>query len=476
MAQSAATTHVPARDPYASATVKMLIYTSVFWLLLSMVLGLIVALKSINPDFLTGNRFLQTYLSYGRLRPVHVNTAVIGWMTSAFFGAMTYGVPALCKTKLWSEKLGMFTAVYWMLNYLFGAMAIAAGYQTGVEYAEMPLLFDIGVVICVASLWTNLFMTVKNRKERVLYVSLWYWLGSVTFLAIVYIIGNIPAGWMGPGMAQANYYYYYMHNIIGLWLTPVGVGLLYYLMPKLVDRPIYSHKLSLIGFWTIAAFYVWNGPHHLINGPIPLWLMKAGIIPSLLLLIPVWSVLANVIGTMKGVWYKVSESVSLKFLMTGALFYGLACIQGPFQALMGPHAILHYTYWTVGHAHMPLFGGFSLVLFSGIYYMFPRLTGRHLYSRAMMNWHYWLSVLGFVIFGFAMWTAGVIQGFEWMDGKQLGASFLQVMESLHVFLIGRAVGGSLMFLGQIFFAWNLIKSARSGKPIEQTEDPMLLAR
>ncbi|ASS74864.1 hypothetical protein CIG75_07645 [Tumebacillus algifaecis] len=469
MAQSATLT-ASTPTPKGSATVKFFFYSALFYLLASMVMGLIVAIKSVNPDFLTGSRFLQEFLQYGRMRPTHVNTAVIGWQTTAFFGIMLYGVPVLCKTQLYSEKLGLFTATYWNLNYLFGAGSILAGYQTGVEYGEMPLLFDIGVVICVACMFWNLFQTVVRRKERMLYVSIWYWIASVMFLAIVYIVGNIPAGWVGSGTAQMSYYYFYMHNIIGLWVTVVGVGTLYYLLPKLTQRPIYSHKLSLIGFWTIAAFYVWNGPHHLINGPIPMWLMKAGIIPSLLLLIPVWSVLANVIGTMKGVWYKVSHNVPLKLLMTGALFYGLACIQGPFQALMGPHAILHFTYWTIGHAHMPLFGGFSLIQFAAFYYILPRVTYRHIYSRAMMNWHYWLSVLGFIIFGFAMWTAGIIQGFEWMDGKQMGASFVELMESLHIFLISRAVGGTLMFLGQIIFVWNVYRSVTAGRQVTADDE------
>lgn len=474
MAQNVATAG-PGSYPKASGTVKFLFYISIFWLLLSMVMGLLVALKSVNPEFLTFSPFLTEYLTYGRIRPVHTNTALIGWLTSAFFGMLFYGVPALCKTELYSEKLAMFTAVLFTVNYFIGAGSILAGYQTGVEYAELPLIFDVVIVIVVALLFFNLMKTVANRKEKSLYVSLWYWMGSVMFLAIVYIVGNIPAEWIGSGIIQAGYYYFYLHNIIGLWFTVVGVGTIYYLLPKLTHRPIYSHKLSLVGFWFIAAFYSWNGPHHLINGPIPLWLMKAGIIPSILLLIPVWSVLANIVGTMKGVWFKVSQNVPLKFLITGALFYGLSCIQGPFQSLMGPHAVLHFSYWTVGHAHMPLFGGFSLVMFSGIYYVLPRLVYRHIYSDTLMNWHYWLSVLGFLVFGFAMWTAGIIQGFEWMDGKQLGASFLKVMESLHIFLISRAVGGSMMFLGQIIFAWNVYRTVKAGQQIA-ADDPIIVSR
>lgn len=451
-------------------TAKIFMYTSIVWLLLGMIFALLVAIKSINPAFLTFNPWWETYFSYGRLRPIHTNTVLFGWLSPAYFAMWFYITPVLTKTPLYSERLGIFTAWAWNLVYAVGVILLFLGRQVAVEYSEMPLVIDIPIIIIAALMAYNLLRTIKNRKEKVMYVTLWYFLGTLVWLPGIYIVGNIPGAYVS-GIAQASIAYTWVHNIIGIWFTPVGVGTIYYLLPKLSGKPLYSHKLSLIGFWTIATFYIWNGPHHLINGPIPLWLMKAGIIPSLLMIIPVWTVLANVLGTMKGAWYKMSENIELKFLLTGSVFYFLACIQGPFQALMAPNAILHFTYWTVGHAHMPLFAGFSLIAFAGYYYALPRIIGRQIYSRALMNWQYWLSVIGFLLFAFAMWLAGVLQGFGWMDGNQVGAAFVKVLESLHMYLIARAVGGTFMFLGQIAFAWNIYKTATAGDRIP-SEDPM----
>ncbi|WP_018130475.1 cbb3-type cytochrome c oxidase subunit I [Effusibacillus pohliae] len=454
--------------PYTTA--KTFMYTSIFWLLLGMIIALLVALKSVNPNFLAINHWWQEYFTYGRLRPIHTNTVLFGWLTPAFFAMWFYIIPVLTKAPLYSERLGVFTAWAWNIVYAIGAVMLFLGRQVPVEYSEMPLVIDIPIILVIGLMVYNLMRTIINRKERILYVTLWYFLGTMVWLPMIYIVGNIPGAYLS-GIAQASIAYTWVHNIIGMWFTPVGVGTIYYLLPKLTGNPIWSHKLSLIGFWTIGAFYIWNGPHHLVNGPIPLWLMKAGIIPSVLLIIPVWTVLANVIGTMKGAWYKISENIELKFLISGALFYFLACIQGPFQSLMAPNAILHFTYWTVGHAHMPLFAGFSLVAFAGYYYTLPRIIGRKIYSLALMNWHYWLSVVGFLIFGFSMWLAGILQGFGWMDGNQVGAAFVRIVESLHMYLIARAVGGSLMFLGQIVFAWNIYKTVTAGQQVP-TEDPL----
>ena len=265
--------------------------------------------------------------------------------------------------------------------------------------------------------------------------------------------------------------WFYGHNVLGLWFTTVGIGTMYYLLPKLTGKPIYSHKLSLIGFWTIGTFYVWNGPHHLVNSPIPLWLMKAGIIPSILLIIPVWTVLANVIGTMKGKWHLVQDDVRLKFLITAMIFYLMACLQGPFQALMSVSAVIKYTHWVPGHAHMAPFGAFSFIGFIMIYYAVPRMSGKDIYSKSAQNWHYYLSVLGFLVFAFSMWIAGVMQGFAWMDG----ISFMETVNMTRPFVAVRAVGGTLMIVAQFFFAWNIIMTLKAGKQFKADTSEVISA-
>jgi len=450
------------------SSAKGFLYSSIFWLIIAMLFGMIVALKSIDPNFLTGNAVLQKYLSYGRIRPVHTNTAFFGWLSAANFGLAYYIIPQLCRVPLWSERLGRITVIGWNIMYVIGLSSILLGYQDAIEYGEMPIIPDILLILVGTGVAYNILRTVLARKERQMYVSIWYMTASVVWLALAYFMGNIPTRFVA-GIEQAGFEYFFVHNVIGLWFTPFGIGVFYYLLPKLVNRPIYSHRLSLIGFWTIAATYSWNGPHHLINGPIPVWLMKAGIIPSLLLIIPVWSVLANFIGTMKGQWHQVAHKPILKFLLTGGLFYLLACIQGPFQALMGPNAVLHFTYWVVGHSHMAVFGAFSLVAFAGIYYVIPRIVHKRVWSMQLMEWHFWFSTIGLLIFGFAMWTAGVIQGFAWMDGAQFGTAWVQVLLRLHPYLIARAVGGSFMLMGQLSFVVNIIMTVRRGEEVDERD-------
>lgn len=447
----------------ANKAVKLFIYSSIFWLLFAMVIGLIVAIKAVDPNFLSTSYFFQKYFSYGRIRPIHTNSAFFGWLTTGFFGVMLYAIPQMLKAPIYSEKLAVWSAYLWNGVYALGVLTLFAGYQTGVEYAELPLVIDAPLVIIIAMLMYNIFRTVGQRKEKYLYVAMWYFLGSLVWLALTYIVGNFPFH-VTNGIGQAAIYYFYVHNIIGVWFTPVGVGVVYYLLPKLTQKPIYSHKLSLIGFWTIGMIYTWNGPHHLINGPIPVWMMKAGIIPSIFMIIPVWSVLANVIGSMKGAWHKVATDVNLKMLLTGGLFYVLVSLQGSFQALMSPNALLHFTYWVIGHSHMALFAGFSLVLSSGIYYVIPRVLKKEIFSVRLMNWHYWFSVIGFLLFGFAMWIAGIMQGWMWIDGKQIGQAFVEVIINIRWALIMRIIGGTMMFLAQVFFAYNVYKTATQKEP------------
>ncbi len=435
-------------------------YSSLVWLLISMLAGLVVALKQIWPDFLGGTEFL----TYGHIRPIHTNGVLFAWLSTAYIGSMFYMVPRLVRVPLYSEKLGHITALIWNLLIIMAVVTLSMGITTGVEYAELIWPLDIIVAIGVVLVAVNIFATIARRQEKQLYVSIWYFVGSLFWLPLVYIVGNIPSEWIG-GAPQANMNWFYGHNAIGLWFTTVGIGQIYYLLPKLTGKPLYSHKLSLIGFWTIATFYVWNGPHHLVNGPIPLWLMKAGIIPSILLIIPVWTVVANIFGTMKGCWDKVKTDIALKFIATASVFYVLTCLQGPFQSLMSVSAVVKFTHWVVGHAHMPLFCVFSFVLFAAMYYVIPRWYGRQIYSKAMCEWHYYLSVIGFLIFAFTMWTAGVIQGFEWMKGTP----FIETVRQVRTLVAFRAVGGAMMIIAQFFFVANLYLTVKKGQPVSSTK-------
>lgn len=435
-------------------------YSGILWLVLFMSMGLIIAAKQLNPDI-----FAHTpWLTYGRVRMVHVNGVLFGWLSMALVGSMFYIIPRLCRTELYSAKLARFTLILFNLMIVLMSVSLLAGMTTGVEYGEMIWPLDILVAVIALSALVNGVMTVAKRKENQLYVSIWYFIGSLIWLPLVYIVGNIPSEWVG-GIQQANMNWFYGHNVIGLWFTTVGIGIIYYLLPKLTNAPLYSHRMSMIGFWTIATFYVWNGPHHLVNGPIPLWLMKAGIVPSILLIIPVWTVVANVFGTLKGHWHKVRANVGLKFLVTGTIFYLITCLQGPFQSLMGPSSVLKFTEWVPGHAHMPLFGAFSSVLFAMIYYYIEKHHGK-VHSRGAQEVHFYFSVIGYLFFGFSMWIAGVIQGFSWVAGEP----FMTSIEAIKELNMIRGIGGGFMLIGQIFFAYNVWKSVKQKRISSQDAD------
>ncbi|MED0677464.1 cbb3-type cytochrome c oxidase subunit I [Aneurinibacillus thermoaerophilus] len=453
---------------YENKAVRFFFYSSLAWLIVGMIIGLILAIKYVWPDFLVWGAFLQKYLSYGRIRPVHTHILIFGWLSMAYVAGLLYVIPQLTRKSLEHPRFVRSLGVIWNVYMILAIITLSMGYTTTIEYAETVWPLDLLLIVLVAGITYACFKTIAKRNEKQLYVSLWYFMGSLIWLPFLYIIGNIVTYFIS-GVPQALAGWFYGHNIIGLWLTTVGVGFIYYLLPLLSKNPLYSHKLSLIGFWTIATFYVWNGPHHLQNGPIPAWLMKAGVVPSVLLIIPVWTVLANVFGTMKGKWHVISENVPLKFVVTGAIFYLITCLQGPFQSLMQPSAILKFTNWIIGHAHMPLFAAFSFVLFALFYYALPTLTGRKIYSQALMNWHFWLSVIGFLIFAFTTWTAGVMQGFAWAEGKQYGVPFLEVVISLQPFSIARAIGGTLMFTGQLIFIYNVRRSLKDGQLLSLEE-------
>lgn len=439
-------------------------YSSIFWLMIGMTYGLIMGLKFIWPDFLHIGP-LAKYLQYGRIRPIHTNIVLFGWLSMAYLGAFFYIIPKLCRTKLAFPRVAYLTGIMWNIFMLAGVVTLSLGYTTTAEYGELPFYLDVYLVILVALTLISCFTTIFRRQEKQLYVTLWYFMASLLWLPLLYIVGNFMYLFVS-GVQQMNLSWFYGHNVIGLWFTTGGVGIIYYLLPYLAKNPLYSHKLSLIGFWTIAAFYVWNGPHHLQNGPIPGWLMKAGIIPSVLLIIPVWSVIANFFGTMKGKWHRVAENKPLKFLLTGVIFYFITCIQGPFQSLMGPSAILHFTDWIVGHAHLPLFGAFSLVIFALIYYSIPTLYARHVYSQNLVEWHYWLSVTGLLLFAFSTWTAGLFEGLSWVEGKQYGVQFSEMLIAMQPYFIIRAIGGLSMVLGSFLFAFNVMMSRFRGVPVD----------
>jgi cbb3-type cytochrome c oxidase subunit I len=442
-------------------------YTAVLWMAIGMSFGLFAATLLVVPDLVKSVPVLE-YFTFGRVRPVHTNLVMFGWLSGAYFGTLFYMVPRLSGTKLYSERLGNLTVVLHNLLMTSYTVTLLFGFNMGREYAEQPWFNKYLTVLLFGLVGYNVIMTLARRKEKELYVSAWYMLGAVITTPVVYIVGNqflFPTNPIaGVNDAVANWFY--GHNILGYWFTPVGIGAVYYLLPKMTGNPVWSHRLSMIGFWVIFFVYGPTGAHHLVNGPVPYWLQTVAIAFSITLIIPVWTVLTNFYGTLNGKWGAVKDNVSLKFLVSAMVFYFITCFQGPMQALRSVSAITHFTNWVVGHAHLALLGTFSFIMFGTIYYALPRLTGREIWSPKLMEWHYWMSLVGFTLFFVSLTIGGLVQGSHWaLNGSNL---FIQSVIAQRPYHIVRAIGGAMILSAQFLFIFNIFKSAVAGKEFNKS--------
>jgi len=353
---------------------------------------------------------------------------------------------------LWSEKLGVATAALWNVIILGAVVALMGGYNHGFEYAELPRPLEVLVVIAWVMYGINIFATIASRKYQQMYVSIWYVMGTILWTAFVYITGNFAVDFTS-GVNQANLNWMYMHNAVGLIFTPIGLAMAYYFIPKASNTPLYSHKLSMIGFWSLAFVYVWTGAHHMIHGPISQWLQTIAITFSVMLLIPVWAVVYNFFATMKGQWQQLRDNIPLKFLMSGVVFYLLTCFQGPLHSLRSVNAIVSKTDWIPGHAHMALLGAFSFFAIAGTYYAIPRAFQTKLHSDAMANWSFWFLMIGGLGFFVTLWLGGFWQGWQWNNPA---IPFIDTVVALKPVWTVRFFSGVMIFCGIVLFGYNIM--------------------
>jgi cytochrome c oxidase cbb3-type subunit 1 len=453
-------------DEPGSAT-RRFILSGVFWLIMPVFIGLFMAILLYAPPVqLLEPLWLRPYINFGRIRPLHVNVAIFGWLSMIYAGAMLYLTPRLTGTKLWSERLANLNVVLWNLFVVSLVITLPLGLNTGRKYAEVVYPLKVLFLILFILLAINVWMTVLRRQEKQLYVSVWHFILASTLLIPVYIIGNkvwplylvngqLTWDFSGAytGMNDNIINFFYVHNLFNSWFTTGGIGLAYYLLPKLTGKPLYSHRLAIWGFWT-----VWTGQHHQLWSPSPYWLQTLTVVFSILAVIPTSAFMFNFFKTMEGRWHLTVSDVRVRWLAVGAILWGLTCVQGVAQAFPNFSLWVHFTNWVIGHSHLAFVGDYTFWMFPMVYLILPELVGRPIFSRNLAEWHFWLSFIGLIIFMVSLWIAGLIQGENWNVG---GIPFIQTVRAMNPYFLGRLIGGAMMVVGQCVFAYNIYRTVTS---------------
>ena len=439
--------------PSAHLTAKGFCLTSAFWFMVATFAGLLGATELIAPE-ITEN---IGWLVFGRVRPIHVNLVLFGFVTPGLLAAAFYYLPRLLRTELFSDMLGVVTVVLWNLTLVGVVTTLAAGYSQGREYAEMIWPVDMGVVLVFSLVLINFAMTVVRRKEPVLYVSVWYACAAVVLTAATFSLGNViwrPDTGALVGIPDAILLWFYGHNVFGLLLTPLAIGAAYYIIPRACKTPLYSHTLSLLGFWALIVVYTHIGTHHLLQVPVPTWLKVISIVDSVGMVIPVLAVLINLWYTAKGRLGEIHNDVGAKFVFTGTIMYFFVSIQGSVMALPQVQRITHFNNWVVAHAHIGVLGFSGMIALGALYYILPRITNRPLFSRFLADFQYWMILIGIVGFTVVLTIAGLIQGNAWYNGETV----YRVLPEIHMYYIVRASLGLLIFTSALLGLYNIVRT------------------
>ena len=454
----------PADLKSADSVAKYWLYSAVLWFPIFATFGMIMAIKFFVPTFLVDSAFD----TFGRIRPAHVNGLLFGFLSSGLIGAMYYVAPRLSHVSLYKPILGKISAVLWNVGVLAGVLLIMSGDTQAREYAEFPWIIDVMIMITLIIIGITIIGTIIKRKERKLYVSLWFFAAIFLWFPIVYFIGNVM--WRPPtgalfGLTDAIVNWFYGHNVLGLWFTPFGLALWYYFIPKLSKRALYSVTLSLISFFALAFFYTGVGGHHLLQSSIPEWLKTIAVATSGLMMISVLTFATNIGMTLRGAWHSVWSNVPLRFIVFGFINYILVSIQGTFQAFRDMNLYLHYSQWPVMHSHLALYGSFAITIMGIMYWLVPRLSGRKLWNKKLMDVSWWLTLLGFIIFMGGMMLAGLVANASWYVHQTV----VQALPTLTPYLIVRAIGGGIVVVSAFLFAIDIIMTIFS-KPLPSLEN------
>lgn len=434
------------------ALVRAHIYVAILGLLIPLFVALILSVKFFMPEFMGSS----PYLTFGRLRIFHTLGAIFGWISVSFVGILYYCIPKLARRPLLSEPLAWLSLVLYGLTLTVGLVTVILGDIQGIEYAEFEWYIDIPFALSFVLITINMLGTLLLGAQKNLYVTSWYFILGFVFTALNFVMANILPAYFIPGAAGAALTGLWIHNAVGLWITPIGVGIMYYFLPANLKKPIYSHYLSLVGFWTLAFFYPLGGSHHYFFSPVPRPIQMLAVPLTFTLFIVVVTVVWNWVATLQGRWKDVQNNISLRFLVMGFFGYMLTCTQGPFQTPLAVQQITHFTDWVVAHAHIPMIGVFSMWIIGAFYYVWPRVTGKQLYSHALSEWSFWLITIGFYgLYFLPVTLSGILQGHLW----EIGAPFIESVRGSKPYWIARGFGGTAIYIGFLCMALNLVLTA-----------------
>ncbi|MBI5386842.1 MAG: cytochrome-c oxidase, cbb3-type subunit I [Verrucomicrobia bacterium] len=461
---------------YDNKIVRAFAIATVVWGMVGMAAGVLVATQIFSP----GANFNLPFTTFGRLRPLHTNAVIFAFVGNGMFMGIYYSLQRLCKARMFSDALSWLNFWGWQAIIVAAALTLPLGFTTSKEYAELEWPIDIAIAVVWVAFTINLFGTILKRREKHMYVAIWFYIATAITVAVLHIFNSLemPASFLKSysvyaGVQDALVQWWYGHNAVAFFLTTPYLGLMYYYLPKAANRPVFSYRLSIIHFWALIFIYIWAGPHHLLYTALPDWAQSLGMVFSVMLVAPSWGGMLNGLLTLRGAWDKVRQDPMLKFMVVAVTAYGMATLEGPTLAIKGVNSLSHYTDWTIAHVHTGALGWNGFLTFSVLYWIFPRLYNTKLWSTKLANYHFWIALLGMMFYVVPMYVSGVTQGMMWKqftsDGFLQYPNFLEIALQLIPLHMLRATGGVLYVSGVVLMAVNLFKTAKSGKLEEETE-------
>ena len=468
---------------YDNKIVRNFIYASIIFGVVGMLVGLILAIMFLFPNITSG----VSFLSFGRLRPLHTNAVIFAFVGNAMFAGVYYSMQRLLKARMFSDVLSKLHFWGWQLIIVAAAVSLPLGYTTSKEYAELEWPIDIAIALIWVVFGINMIGTIIKRRERHIYVAIWFYIATFVTVAVLHIFNSfeLPVSFLKSysvyaGVQDALVQWWYGHNAVAFFLTTPFLGMMYYFVPKAANRPVYSYRLSIIHFWSLIFIYIWAGPHHLLYSALPDWAQNLGVVFSIMLIAPSWGGMINGLLTLRGVWDKVRTDSVLKFFVVAITGYGMATFEGPMLSLKNVNAIAHYTDWIIAHVHVGALAWNGFLSFGMIYWLIPRMTKSKLFSEKLANFHFWIGTLGIILYALPMYVAGFTQASMWKqfdaEGSRLQyGNFLETVTQLMPMYWMRAIGGTLFLLGVFVMCYNIIMTVKKGAAVEDelAEAPQL---